>query len=140
MKVLHSVLLSAMLLGSPAWAKHWHEDQDHWRRHEERRDDDRDRYHHARNCYFEPHDVRVISEYYAPRRRPLPPGLAGKYYRTGHLPPGWETRIEPLPAAVERQLVPVPQGYRRGIIDGVAVVFSPGSGVIVDVTALFGAH
>jgi hypothetical protein len=39
---------------------------------------------------------------------------------------------------VERQLVPVPVGYRRGIIDGFAVVYSPRTGVIVDVTALFG--
>jgi hypothetical protein len=68
----------------------------------------------------------------------LPPGLAKKYYRSGQLPPGWERRIEPIPVVVERQLVPVPAGYRRGIIDGFAVLYSLHTGVIIDVTALFG--
>ena len=61
-----------------------------------------------------------------------------KLYRTGHLPPGWERKMEPLPLVVERQLVPLPGGYRRGVIDGYAVVYSPRTRVIIDVTALFG--
>jgi hypothetical protein len=56
----------------------------------------------------------VITEYYAPRYRSLAPGLQKKLYRTGHLPPGWERRMQPMPVVVEQQLVPVPQGYRRG--------------------------
>jgi hypothetical protein len=32
----------------------------------------------------------------------------------------------------------VPVGYSRGIIDGFGVVYSPRTGVIIDVTALFG--
>jgi hypothetical protein len=38
---------------------------------------------------------------------------------------------------VERELVALPYGYRRGIIDGHAVVFHPGTHVIVDVAAIF---
>ena len=142
MRLLHGLMLAGLLLSGPAWGKHWHEDEDHWNRHWQHNhdddDDDRDYDHHREGCYFEPHDVRVMSEYYAPRYRALPPGLAKKYYRTGHLPPGWERRVEPIPVVVERQLVPVPVGYRRGIIDGFAVVYSPRTGVIIDVTALFG--
>lgn len=139
MRLLHALILSGLLLSGPAWGKHWHEDKGHWKQHGRDGDDrDRDYDHRSDGCYFEPHDVRVISEYYAPRYRALPPGLAKKYYRTGHLPPGWERRVEPMPVAVERQLAPVPDGYSRGIIDGFAVIYSPRTSVIVDVTALFG--
>ena len=82
----------------------------------------------------------MISNYYAPHYHRVPPGIEKQYYRKGHLPPGWQTRIEPMPMAVERELVPVPVGYRRGLIDGLAVVYSPGSGLIVDVSAVFGPH
>jgi hypothetical protein len=80
----------------------------------------------------------VISDYYAPRYRRLPPGLAKKYARTGHLPPGWEKRVEPLPVVVERQLIALPDGYRRGIIDGQAVIYLPRTQVVIDVVGLFG--
>src|SRR5688500_15609930 len=55
-----------------------------------------------RVIYFRPGDVRLITGYYKPRQ--LPPGLQKKLYRTGHLPPGWEKRYEPLPVVLERQL------------------------------------
>jgi hypothetical protein len=133
-------IVSSLVLSAPAWANHWHEDGAHWNKHakhDSRADDDRAFDHRAESCYFEPRDVRVISEYYAPRYRTLPPGLAKKLRRTGHLPPGWEKKMEPLPVAVERRLVPIPAEYRRGVIDGYAVVYSPGPRVIIDVVALF---
>ena len=130
-------LLIAMISTAPAWAKHWHEDKKHWQRHEDRDYDDAKFDHRSGACYFEPHDVRVIHEYYAPRYRPLPPGLAMKLHRTGHLPPGWERRMEPIPVVVERQLPPLAPTYRRGFIDGYAVVYNPGTQVIIDVTAVF---
>ncbi len=139
MKPLLGLLLYGLLLSVPVHAKHWHDDDDHWRQHFDH-DDDRDYDHRAGGCYFVPHDVRVISAYYAPRYRSLPPGLENKLYRDGHLPPGWEKRMEPFPVEVERQLVPVPQGYRRGFIDGFAVLYSPRTQVIVDITAVFGGH
>jgi hypothetical protein len=141
-KPLIFAIVSSFLFTAPAWAKHWHEDGDHWKehskKHEARDDDDREFDHGAERCYFELRDLRVMSEYYAPRYRSLPPGLAKKLYRTGHLPPGWERKMEPLPVVVERQLVPLPGGYQRGVIDGYAVVYSPRTRVIIDVVALFG--
>jgi hypothetical protein len=133
-------LLFALILGSPVWAKHWHEDKKHWQLHQKHDDDDVRFDHRAGACYFEPHDVRVIREYYAPRYRALPPGLAKKLYRTGHLPPGWERRMEPMPVVVERELPPLSGGYRRGFIDGYAVVYNPGTQVIIDVTAVIGSR
>ena len=138
MRLLDGLLLSAMLLSGPAWGKHWHEDEDHWKRHEVHEDRDRDYDHRGHGCYFDAHDLRIISDFYAPRYRRLPPGLEKQYARNGHLPPGWQKRLEPMPVAVEAELAPVPVGYRRGLIDGFAVVYNPGSGLIVDVSAVFG--
>jgi Ni/Co efflux regulator RcnB len=135
--MLFCSILSAVLLSPLAQAKHWHDDDDHWNKHA-REHDDHDRDHDRDGCYFRPQDARLITEYYAPRYRELPPGLRKKYYRTGHLPPGWEKRIEPVPVVVERQLPPLPPDYRRGFIDGNVVVYSPRTGIMVDVVAVFG--
>jgi hypothetical protein len=140
MKTIIGMTLAACLVSAPAFAKHWHEDHGHWKKHQKHHDEDdrRDADHRGETCYFHPHDVQVISEYYAPRYRALPPGLQKKYYRTGHLPPGWEKRIEPIPVVVERRLIPVPIEYRRGIIDGYVVLYSPRTLVMIDVSPLFG--
>ena len=141
MRLLISAMLMTVFLAGPAAAKqHWHDDKGHWNKHWKHADDDDDREydHRAGVCYFPPADVRVISEYYAPRYQRLPPGLAKKLARTGHLPPGWEKRIEPLPIVVERQLIALPEGYRRGIIDGQAVIYLPRTQVVIDVAGLFG--
>ena len=82
-------------------------------------------------------DTRVIRQYYVPQYRRLPPGLQKRYYRTGTLPPGWQRRIRPFPVFVERQLVVLPPGYRRGVIDGNAVIYQPRRGVYVDATIVF---
>ena len=91
----------------------------------------------AVHVVFLPREVSVIREYYAPRYRNLPPGLQKKLARTGQLPPGWRKKMEPFPLAVERQLVVLPYGYRRGIIDGHAVIYNPRTQVIVDLAVLF---
>src|SRR6184192_54319 len=111
-----------LLVSGPALADHWHEGEKHGKhgRHGDR-DDER--------CYFESRDVRVITEYYSPRYRSLPPGLAKKCARTGHLPPGWRRRLGVLPP-----------DYRRGVIDGYAVVYNPRTQVIVDVVTVFGGR
>jgi hypothetical protein len=138
MRLMLGVLLLTMAAAGPAAAKpkHWHDDEKHWNKHGHGHDDDRDDDRHAANCYFQPQDVRIIREYYEPRYRSLPPGLAKKYYRTGHLPPGWQKKMEPLPAAVERRLIVLPPEYRRGYIDGSVVVYSPGTQVMIDVIAV----
>ena len=133
------LIVSGVLLSAHAQAKHWHDDDDHWEKHAKHGDDDEHHRHgHEDGCYFRPQDARVIEEYYSPRHRDLPPGLRKKYYRTGHLPPGWERKIEPVPVVVERQLPPLPPEYRRGFIDGNVVVYSPRSGIMIDVVAVFG--
>ena len=87
--------------------------------------------------HFSEEQVRVIREHYATRYRNLPPGLQKKYARTGQLPPGWQSKMEPLPVVVERSLPPLPSGYRRGVIDGHAVIYHSAAGTIVDVAVLF---
>ena len=141
LKPLYYAALATIVLSGPAWANHWHEDHDHWKKHAKHHgddDDDRDFDHRARECYFQPHDVRLITEYYVPRYRRLPPGLAKKYYRTGRLPPGWQKKLQPFPVAVERELVVLPPEYRRGFIDGYAVVYNPHTQVVIDFTAVLG--
>ena len=136
MRLMLGVLLVTIVAAGPAAAKpkHWHDDDKHWNKHgHDRDDDDHDGGHRAANCYFQPQDVRIIREYYEPRYRSLPPGLAKKYSRTGHLPPGWEKKMEPLPVAVERRLVVLPPEYRRGYIDGSVVVYSPRTQVLIAV-------
>lgn len=91
----------------------------------------------AVHVWFSPGEVQVIREYYAPKYRRLPPGLQKKLRRTGQLPPGWQKKFEPFPVVLERQLVVMPSGYRRGVIEGHAVVFNPRTQVIVDVAVLF---
>jgi len=86
--------------------------------------------------YFRDRDVVVIREYYRPTFRALPPGLQKKYARTGYLPPGWAKRMRPVPVYIERDMVRLPQGYRRGVIDGRAVVYD-NRGFILDQAVLF---
>ena len=92
---------------------------------------------HGLSIVFSTGDVQIIRQHYAPRYRNLPKGLQKKLARTGQLPPGWQKKMEPLPVALERQLVVLPAGYRRGVIDGHAVIYSPNRGVIVDATVVF---
>jgi Ni/Co efflux regulator RcnB len=94
----------------------------------------RDDYRHDR--YFRNRDVVVIRDYYRPYYRPAPRGGHYRYYRGGYLPPGWRTRVVHVPVYVEREFVPVPYGYRRGFIDGHAVVYNS-RGFILDIAAIF---
>jgi hypothetical protein len=119
MKKTLGTVVVMMLMAAPALAKHGHQKK-------------------FEICYLQPHDVRIVREYYEPRYRSLPPGLAKKQARTGELPPGWQKKIQPLPVAIERQLVVLPPDYRRGYIDGAVVVYSPRTQVVVDVVAMFG--
>lgn len=82
-------------------------------------------------------DVRVLREHYTPRYRNLPPGLQKKVARGRPLPPGWQKKFEPFPAAIERQLGPLPRGYSRGVIDGHAVIYNSRTSLIVDLAVLF---
>ena len=82
-------------------------------------------------------DVRILREHYAPQYRNLPPGLQKKVARGGQLPPGWQKKFEPFPVVVERQLPRLSPEYRRGVIDGHAVIYNGRTNVIIDVAVLF---
>jgi hypothetical protein len=86
---------------------------------------------------FSNHERTLLREYYAPRYRSLPKGLQKKLRRTGSLPPGWQKKFEPFPVVLERQLVALPAGYHRGVLDGHAVIFNPRNQVLIDVAILF---
>jgi Ni/Co efflux regulator RcnB len=145
-KALMTVLLAGVLLGSvgvPNGAeagdrKEWkHRRGDDRRRNDRDRDRDRgDARFGRRDRYFIEREVHVIREYYRPHHRPLPPGIRHRYYRTGYLPRGWAKRMRPVPVHVERNLVVLPHGYHRGIIDGHAVVYNS-RGLILDLAVLF---
>jgi hypothetical protein len=87
-----------------------------------------------------------IAAYYSTRTPGLPPGLAKRddglppgldkqIQRNGTLPPGLQKRIRPLPPALERQLLPLPAGYRRGIVDSYVIVYAPRTYLVADVLA-----
>jgi hypothetical protein len=82
------------------------------------------------------HDVEIIRRHYLPQYRNLPPGLRKKYQRTGQLPPGWQKKMEPFPASLERECTPLPAGYRRGVVDAHAVIYNT-RGTIIDVAVLY---
>ena len=86
---------------------------------------------------FASSEVVVLRNHYAPRYRNLPPGLQKKLARGGQLPPGWQKKFEPFPVDVERQLPRLPDGCRRGVIDGHAVIYNSHTNVIIDVAVLF---
>jgi hypothetical protein len=86
---------------------------------------------------FSSGEITIIRDHYAPRYRHLPPGLQKKVARGGQLPPGWRKKFEPFPVVVERRLAVLPPSYRRGVIDGHAVIYNTRSNVIIDVAVLF---
>jgi hypothetical protein len=88
------------------------------------------------NVVWQTREVEVVRTHYAPRYSRLPKGVQKKYARTGQLPPGWEKKMEPFPAELERRCEPLPAGYRRGVIDAHAVIYTA-RGTIIDVAALF---
>ncbi len=101
-----------------------------------RRGRDQVRQEYRSDRYFRDRDVVVIREYYRPTYRALPPGLGRRYARSGQLPRGWARRMRPVPVYLERDMMRVPRGYYRGVIDGRAVVYDR-RGFILDVAVLF---
>jgi hypothetical protein len=139
-----SVVLAGVLLGSVGFAarveasdRDRDRDRQEWRhRRAQERHRDREFRFGRRDRYFRDREVHVIREYYRPHSRPLPRGLRHKYYRTGYLPRGSAQRIRRMPVYVERELVVLPHGYHRGIIDGHAVIYNS-RGMIIDLAVLF---
>ena len=67
------------------------------------------------------------------KRETLPPGLEKQLRQKGTLPPGLQKKIQPLPVELERQLTPIPTGYRRVVIAGNVIVMNPTTGLIYDI-------
>ena len=112
--------------------------KDHDREHGngKKKSEDEDRDHEAH--YFRREDYEVIDRYYNGPRN-LPPGLRKKYYRTGTLPPGWQSKLKPFPPELVRLLPPPPPNCDRGYIDGIAVVYDRKTRVILDAIDLVSA-
>ena len=89
------------------------------------------------NFVFSPREITLIRTHYQSRSRNLPPGLQKKVARGGNLPPGWQKKMEPLPRSLEIDLVVLPGGYRRGVMDGHAVIYDPLTHAILDIISLF---
>jgi hypothetical protein len=85
---------------------------------------------------FSSEETRIVREYYSARYRNLPPGLQKKLARGGQLPPGWQKKVEAFPPELDRRLPRLPEGHHRGVVDGHAVIYLPGGG-IVDTAVLF---
>jgi hypothetical protein len=85
---------------------------------------------------FSPRDIEVIRAHYGPQTTNLPPGVAKKVARGGQLPPGWQKKMEPFPASLDRVLLPLPGGYQRGVYDGHAVIYHPITHAIYDIISL----
>jgi hypothetical protein len=82
--------------------------------------------------YFRRHQLSGLPPGLAKRGGNLPPGLEMQLERNGQLPPGLQKRLEPLPLALERQLLRLPRGYRRGIIGDNVLLVDP-RGQIADI-------
>src|SRR5215468_4811048 len=56
------------------------------------------------------------------------------YYRAqpGGLPPGLEKKLVPFPPELESRLAPCPPEVTRGMIGGIAVMWSRQTGLVVD--------
>jgi hypothetical protein len=67
------------------------------------------------------------------KREKLPPGLEKQIQKNGHLPPGLEKKVVALPIELERQLLPIPTGYRRVVIGGNVITMEPVTGIVYDV-------
>jgi len=117
-KILFAVTCAALGLGG-LQAKHQDDDCDHNRhyRGHYRGDDDRDEFKHKHG------------------HEGLPPGLERQLVRNGHLPPGLEKKMYPVPVAVCRRLPPLPPDAVRGYYGGHVVVYNPRTSVILNVFA-----
>lgn len=138
-RLMCATLVGVLLTGSGVAAGRLMDAKPKQKQARHQRDQDRgaDRSSVAIQVTFSTRDVQMIRQHYAPRYRNLPPGLRKKLARTGQLPPGWQKKMEPFPVGLERQLVVLPQGYQRGVMDGHAVIYNRRSKTIIDVAVLF---
>ncbi|MDX2150321.1 MAG: hypothetical protein SFV54_06290 [Bryobacteraceae bacterium] len=83
---------------------------------------------------FAASDITLIRGYYGTAA--LPPGIQKRLIRKGTLPPGIAKKMTPFPVDLDRQLPPLPAGYRRAYYDGWALLVHDATNVVLDVIAL----
>jgi len=88
----------------------------------------------VRSVGWSPREIEVIRTHYSQPSTTLPQGLQKKVARGGQLPPGWQKKMQPFPANVDRALLPLPTGYQRGVVDGHAVIYN--GTTIIDIFAI----
>lgn len=91
-------------------------------------------------CIFTEHDRILIVDWFRAndsdlppglaKRDRLPPGLEKQLRERGTLPPGLQKRVQPLPYELERELDPLPRGYRRGVVGGSVIIMNEQTSVI----------
>jgi hypothetical protein len=89
----------------------------------------------ATNVAFSPREIEVIRAHYGTQGS-LPPGTQKKLTRGEQLPFGWQWKMEPFPAGLDRVLTPLPGNFRRGVIGGHAVIYDPLSQAVYDTLRL----
>ena len=67
------------------------------------------------------------------KRESLPPGLRRQLDRNGTLPPGLEAQLHPLPDALDRRLLRLPDGVRRVVVGRDVLLVEDRTNVIRDV-------
>ena len=87
----------------------------------------------VRSVGWSPREIEVIRTHYSQPSN-LPLGLQKKVARGGQLPPGWQKKMQPFPANVDRALLPLPTGYQRGVVDGHAVIYN--GTTVIDIFAI----
>ena len=97
--------------------------------------------HYSLRVVFTDQDRRLINDYYVPRYKSLPPGLAKK----DRLPPGhaWRARLNQpihddarwhyLPNALDQRLTRLPPEYVRVVIGTDVVLMNARTRVVVDI-------
>jgi len=63
----------------------------------------------------------------------LPPGLEKQLRERGTLPPGLQKKIQPMPVSLERQLRPLPTGWRRVVVAGNVILMDGRTSTIYDI-------
>lgn len=88
-------------------------------------------------------DVTIIRDYYSTRRLPpglakrraLPPGLRRQLIVGGHLPPGLEKRLYPIPRDLAARLPRLPEHHRRLFLGVDLLIVDTRHNVVVEVVA-----
>lgn len=66
----------------------------------------------------------------------MPPGWQKQLVRNGHLPPGIEKKLQPLPPPLITELPPIPVGYTRYRVDTRVLLVQDATRLVLDIIDL----